>query len=406
MFKRLIENSLREALIDTKVVLLNGPRRAGKTTLARHVAGDTYQYVTLDDATVRDFALNDPHGFLRGYDKVIIDEVQRAPNLLLAIKKSVDEDPRPGRFLLTGSANVMSLPKVADSLAGRIETLTLLPLAQAEIFEGEGDFIDNLFTGKLTSPKKPVTGNDLIDTVIKGGFPEALLRQINNRRNKWFRSYIESVLVRDLSDISEIKLSGKFRRFVDMLAICSGQLLNSASLGRDADISTPTAKGYVDILEKVFLVKTIEPWFTNELQRFIKTPKVHMTDTGLLCQIRGLSLQDFERERNKFGGVLESFVFSETLKLALAEKEHYRLYHFRTHQGEEVDILLEREDGSLCGVEVKASSSVSRKDFKGLMKLKEVCGAKFKSGVVLYDGEAIIPFGEGMSAVPLSCLWN
>lgn len=406
MFKRMLEDRLREALTDTRVVLVNGPRRAGKTTLVRDVAGKSHQYVTLDDDTVLNFALEDPQGFLRGFDRVIIDEVQRAPNLLLAIKRAVDEDSRPGRFLLTGSANVMSLPKVADSLAGRIEILTLMPLSQAEILGGSGDFISSLFAGRPKAPRKLLTGTDLVSAVAAGGFPEALSRLPGSRRSAWFRAYVESVLARDIPDIAEVRLSGKFRRFADMIAVSSGQLMNAASLGRDAGISNHTAKAYVDLLEKVFLVKSVDPWFVNELQRLIKTPKVHMTDTGVLCQLRGLSPQAFERDRSKFGAVLETFVFSEIRKMAAVAEEHTRLYHFRTHQGEEVDVILERKDGTICGVEVKAAASVSKKEFRGMTKLKEVCGSRFVCGVVLYDGDAVIPFGDGMFAAPLSCLWN
>lgn len=406
MLRRMMEERLREALTDTRVVLVNGPRRAGKTTLARHVAGSSHQYVTLDDDTARNFALSDPHGFLNGFERVLIDEVQRAPNLLLAIKKSVDDDPRPGRFLLTGSANVMSLPKVADSLAGRIEVLTLLPLSQAEMRDGDGTFITSLFSGRPDPARDLLMGTGLIDAVVGGGFPEALARKAGRRRTTWLRSYVESVLSRDLMEIAEIRLSGKVRRFVDMLAVSSGQLMNSSSLGRDVAISHPTAKAYIDLIEKVFLVKTLDPWFVNELQRLIKTPKIHMVDTGVLCHLRGISRKAFEADRSKFGAVLETFVFSEIQKIASAQEEHIRLYHFRTQQGDEVDLVLERDDGRLCAVEVKAAASVSGKDFRGMAKLKDTCGARFICGVVLYDGDAVIPFGDGLFAAPLSCLWN
>ncbi|MEL6339830.1 MAG: ATP-binding protein [Myxococcota bacterium] len=406
MYRRLIAQKIEEALADTPVVLIIGPRRAGKTTLVRQVAGDDRRYVTLDDQTVLDAVRSDPIGFIRGLDRVIIDEIQRAPELLLAIKKSVDEDYRPGRFVLTGSANVMSLPRVADSLAGRIETCVLLPLARAEVEGVLPSFLDQLFEADFQSGRAAVVGNDLIALVLSGGFPEALARRTERRQQDWGRAYLTSVLTRDLRDVAELANLSVLPKFVRLLAEHSGQLINYSKLGAGIGVSHKTGQRYLRLLEQILLVSTLSPWTTNALKRLTKTPKVHFLDSGLLAAARGLTLDRVRGDRRQLGAMLESFVFSEVQKLSAESDMRLTPYHFRDAQMNEVDLVLERDDGRVAGIEIKASATVKASDFRGLRHLARACGERFACGVVLYDSAEVVPFDQNLIAAPISTLWG
>ena len=406
MFKRFAERRAGEALSDTPVVLIVGPRRAGKTTLVKSMGEADRAYITLDDQTALEAARSDPAGFIRGLDRVTIDEIQRAPDLLLAIKKTVDEDYRPGRFLLTGSANVLTLPRIADSLAGRMETLRMLPLARAEIEARMPSFLERLFEGKLQNQREALVGDDLVRAVLLGGFPEAIARESERRRQDWARSYLSSILTRDLRDIAEVEKLTELPKFVRMLAERSGQLVNYSQFGASINVSHKTGQRYVGLLEQVFLIATLQPWFTNALKRIVKTPKLHFLDSGLLASARGLTFDRIKADRGTFGALLESFVFSEALKLMTASNLRLTPHHFRDREMREVDIVLERDDGMIAGIEVKASATVKSGDFAGLQALAGSYGDHFAFGVVLYDNTDVVPFGDQLAAAPLSCLWN
>jgi uncharacterized protein len=406
MFARLVAPRVSGALADTPAVLVTGPRRSGKTTLVKTMIRDDRRYVTLDDQSVFDAAKNDPVGFIRGMDRVAIDEVQRVPELLLAIKKSIDDDRRPGRFLLTGSANVMTLPKVADSLAGRIETIPMLPLAQCEILGTSPGFLDDVFAGPLRQPKHVRLGEALIDIVLTGGFPEVVARPLEQRQQDWARSYLESVLTRDIRDIATVERLAELPRFVRLLASHAGQLVNYSQLGAGIGVTYKTGQRYVDLLQQIFLIATLPPWYSNAIKRIVKTPKLHFLDSAVLATSLGLTRTGLAKSKQPFGAVLESFVYTELLKLMVSSAQHFTLSHFRTGQMQEVDLVLERSDGQLVGIEVKASATVRSANFNGLKLLAETCGQKFACGLVLYDGESVISFGENLVAAPLSCLWN
>ncbi|MFN8684088.1 ATP-binding protein [Paracoccus sp. P2] len=406
MFERFVERRAEEALLDTPVVLIVGPRRAGKTTLVRKMGEADRTYITLDDQTVLEAAQADPAGFIRGLNRAIIDEIQRAPDLLLAIKKTVDEDYRPGRFLLTGSANVLTLPRVADSLAGRMETLRMLPLAKAEIDGSTPTFLERLFEGKLQQARNAIVGDELIHSTLLGGFPEAIARDSERRRQDWARSYLTSVLTRDLRDIAEIEKLTELPKFVRLLAEHSSQLVNYSQFGASINVSHKTGQRYVGLLEQVFLIATLQPWFTNVLKRIVKTPKLHFLDPGLLASARGLTFDRVKTDRGAFGALLESFVFSEVLKLMTASDLRLAPYHFRDRDMREVDIVLERDDGMIAGIEVKASATVKAGDFSGLRALADACGDRFAFGAVLYDSTDVVPFGDRLAAAPISTLWS
>lgn len=407
MYQRFAESSIREALADTPVVSINGPRQSGKTTLARKVAGADWTYLTLDDATLLKGALADPVGFIRGIDRAVIDEVQRAPDLLLAIKQSVDEDRRHGRFLLTGSAHILALPKVKESLAGRMEVVTLYPLSRSEVVgSGLPGFIDIAFSGEVPRPSERISGADLTSVVVAGGYPEVLSRTTERRRRDWCRSYLDAIVERDVRDIAAVDKVGELRKLIEVMAQFSGQLTNLSEIGGRAGIDHKTADRYVSILEQLFIVRRLRPWFRNELKRLLKTPKIHFLDSGLLAATRGYGSDRLSNDRSLLGHMLESFVYSELVKQASWSDERISFFHYRDKDQVEVDILLESDRGGIVCIEVKASATVGLGDFRGIERISQVAQDDFKIGMVLYDGDNVVPFGPKMFAVPISSLWR
>ncbi|MBX4971026.1 ATP-binding protein [Rhizobium binae] len=406
MYPRLVEQRVADAMSDTRVVLIVGPRQSGKTTLAKKMANEGREYYTLDNATTLDAARQDPVGFVRRLDRAIIDEIQRAPELLLAIKESVDTDQRPGRFLLTGSANLMTLPRVADSLAGRMEVVRLLPLAQSEIRTAGSSFLRDAFQNEAKGGGEPIVGDDLMAAVLAGGYPEALGRKTLSRRQDWYTDYIQAIVQRDVRDVAQIEQIAQMPRLLRILAEHSGQLVNYSGIGAAIGMNHITTQKYVGIFESLFLARTVQPWFSNKLKRLTKTPKIHFLDSGLLASLRDLSLDRLRHDRGQFGALLETFVFGEILKLASAAQTGFEFSHFRDKQQNEVDIVIEDRRGRIVGIEIKAAASVSNSDFSGLRILAEASGERFVSGLVLYDHDKVIPFGERLSAVPISALWH
>lgn len=404
---RKVRPLVEAALADTRVVLIVGPRQAGKTTLARQFAGSDRPYVTLDDAGALSAARADPVGFVRGLERAVIDEVQRVPELMLAIKESVDRDDRPGRFLLTGSANIATVPAIADSLAGRMATISLLPFAQAEIHAAPGHLLGRLFAGEepVASEGEPL-GDALIALVLRGGYPEAVRRAAPSRRTAWLEDYVAQILDRDVRDIANIDQLDRLPRLLQVLAEHAGQLVNHSSFGAALGLSSVTAQKYVAILERLFLVRTLVPWSNNRLSRLVKTPKLHFLDSGLLAALREDEEAALRDDRSRFGAVLESFVFSELLKLASWSERRMSFSHYRTKDQDEVDIVIEDRRGRIIGIEVKASATVRPQDFRGLRQLQEATGDRFLRGLVLHDHDRVTPFGEKLQAAPLSVLWT
>nr|MBF0220697.1 ATP-binding protein [Desulfobulbaceae bacterium] len=407
LYPRRIEARIAEALLDTPVVLLAGPRQAGKTTLVGQIAEQQgLRYLTMDDELTLLSAREDPVGMIRSLDRAVIDEIQRAPQLLLAIKKSVDEDRRPGRFLLTGSANLMALPTVADSLAGRMETLSLLPLSQTEIESRSANWIDSAFTGRILRADQPALGGDLIERVLRGGYPEAILRTSAKRRVVWARQYIEAIIQRDVRDVGGIEKLDQLPRFLRALAQTAGQMCNYTQLGGQVGLDGKTASRYVSVFEQMYLLKRIEVWARNRLNRVVKTPKLQFIDSGLLTTLLDLSGEEIQQDRTRFGKVLETFVFGELLKHTTTADGDYRLMYYRDADKFEVDVVIENAAGKLVCVEIKASATVKENDFRGLKKLASLAGDQFKLGVLLYDGPETMPLGGGLWAAPLSTLWG
>lgn len=408
LYPRGAQTRLEEALVDTPVVLVHGPRQCGKTTLARLV-GDArgYLYVSFDDDVALSAAKSDPVGFVADLpDKVVLDEVQRVPGLFTAIKTAVDRQRKPGRFILTGSANILLVPKLADSLSGRMEILRLHPLAQCELAATSPGFLDALFAGTFRMRDYGRLGEELSERIIAGGYPAALARTSTRRRAVWYRDYVETLVQRDVRDLARISSLEVLPRLLQLAAGQTARLVNVAEMAGPFQLSRPTIRDYVTLLQRVFLLESLPPWHSNRLSRLIKTPKLHLGDTGLATTLLGLDASALVKDRAILGQLLETFVFQELRRQASWHEAPISFHHFRDKDGVEVDIVLERGAQELAGIEVKAAATVTAGDFRGLRKLKETAGKRFAAGLVLYDGERAVGFGEGLFAVPVRALWE
>ncbi|MFC4701158.1 ATP-binding protein [Glaciecola siphonariae] len=405
MIERFVENNLLEALNDTPVVLIHGSRQCGKTTLAQLVGNKLgYYYLTFDDANQLNAAKIDPVGFIDNLpEKVIIDEVQRAPEIFTSIKASVDKNRKPGRFILTGSSNVLLLPRLSDSLAGRIEVIHLRALSQAEIIGEQSSVMLNIFSRTLNQNIKTTgytkLGKKLNTLITSGGYPSALNRTSENRKMAWYRDFINTLIQRDIKDIANIQNVSILPKLLQLCASQTARLFNVSDLAAPFSLSRPTIKEYITLLEQIFLVEQIQPWHTNRLSRLIKTPKLHLSDTGLACSLLNVKNDDLEKDRNLIGQLLETYVYQELRKYASWQDGNVDIYHFRNKDKVEVDFVI--QDGRyITGVEVKASATIQLSDFKGLIKLRDALDDNFANGVVFYDGEAILSFGDRLFAIP------
>lgn len=407
-YPRKTQPQLEEALSDTPVVLIHGPRQSGKTTLARMVgASRDYSYITFDDDVQLAAALGDPVGFIGDLpEKCILDQVQRAPTLFSAIKSSVDRRRNPGRFILTGSANVLLVPKLADSLAGRMEILRLYPLAQCELARSPATFLESVFSKSFQVRQWDRLGASLADKIVAGGYPAALARGAPKRRAAWYRDYAETIVQRDVRSLARISAMEALPRLLQLAAGQTASLVNIAGLSAPFQLSRPTVRDYVTLLERVFLVERLPSWHSNRSSRLVKTPKLHMGDTGLAAALLGFDAPGLSKDRKVFGQLLETFVFQEIRRQANWADDPIELFHFRDRDGAEVDIVLERGATDIAGIEVKAASTVTQTDFRGLRRLRDATGERFVAGVVLYDGEATVGFGGGLFAVPIRTLWE
>ncbi len=402
-FPRQLKDRMNVAMKDTPVVLINGPRQSGKTTLVKQYS-PSLPYYTLDDDNVLNATKQDPVGFVNRIDKGIIDEIQRAPELLRSIKLSVDQNRQPGRFLLTGSANLLALPQIGDSLAGRMEILTLLPLSLAEIECREHHFLNyaqNQSWPTITTLTKQL---DYIARVLTGGYPEMLLRQEQTRRNAWAKSYIKAIIERDVKDISSIEKLVEMPRLLEVLAQQSGKLTNFTQIGGQLNLDTKTVQKYVGLLETLFLVHQLRPWHGNTLNRIIKAPKIHFIDSGLLACLNRVAIEKLQTDKSYFGALLETWVYGELLKTINVSDGSWSIYYYRDKDQVEVDFVLENNERRIIGIEVKASSTIFNQDFRGLRKLASLVGKDWDSGIVLYNGEQCLSFGDNLWAIPFSLL--
>ena len=392
-----------EALSDSPAVLIHGPRQCGKSTLAR-VVGDPreYQYITFDDHVARAAAQSDPTGFILGLDeKTVLDEVQRVPFLFTALKQEIDALGAPGRFILTGSSQVLLVPALSDSLAGRMDIIRLHPLSQGEISGGVPSFLDDLFSGTFQTSNTRRMGDELAEIIVGGGYPAALARPTHRRRANWYRNFIDSQLQRDVRDLANISALDALPRLLAAAASQTARLFRLSDLSSGFQLSRNTIGSYAGLLERLFLIDRLLPWHSNRLKRLVKASKLHIGDTGLGCALIGAGPGALVQDRALLGQYLESFVLQELKRQAIYQEVPPEFFHYRDKDQFEVDIVIERGALQVAGVEVKAAASVTTADFRGLRKLKRTAGDRFAAGAVIYDGEITASFGDGMFAVPV-----
>jgi hypothetical protein len=396
-----------EALEDTRVVLINGARQCGKSTLAAQIANARgAEWRSLDRAATRQAAAFDPTEFVLGSGPMVIDEIQRVPELLLAIKETVDSDPHPGRFLLTGSARILGLRGLPDALPGRMETVELWPLSQGEIDGKPDGFVDAVFAlGPQVHHDSEEHRSGYVDRIVRGGFPEAVART-GRRRERFFDSYVADLINRDVIQLSAIERGAEMRALTRLAAARSGQLLVPGALGNELGLPQPTVKRYLSLLEEVFLIKQVPAWSRNLSSRAVGTSKIAMVDSGIAANLLGVDAASLAQPTSPLGGLLEGFVAMEIARQLTWSQQRAELYHYRTKDSVEVDIVLENRQGKIVAIDVKAASTVRTEDFRGLRHLAERAGSDFVAGLVLYTGQQTLPFGPRHRAIPISAVWE
>ncbi|MDA8318603.1 MAG: ATP-binding protein [Actinomycetota bacterium] len=410
LFPRHAWRAVTAALADTRVVVINGARQTGKSTLARLVMseypGSELRY--LDDAPLRDAARADPGLFVRHDGLLVIDEVQRVPDLFLAIKNEVDVDPRPGRFLLTGSARLVGLRDIPDLLPGRSETIELSPLSQGEIDQGPDGFIDAVFAhgAEIQVPRSDLRRDDYLERALRGGYPEAVRRTDSGRRSRFFESYISDVINRDVRQLTDIERAGDMRRLVNLIAASTGTLANPSSMASRLQVPATTVKRYLDLLDLVFITRRVPAWSSNLATRAVAAPKLVVNDSGLAAHLTGMSMKRARHPTAPVGPLLETFVLGELSRQLTFASQQVRLYHYRDRDQYEVDAVLESAAGEIVACEVKAAETVRSEDFRGIERLARQLGDQLTAGIVLYAGQTPLPFGDRLRAWPISALWT
>ncbi|MCY4171709.1 MAG: ATP-binding protein [Bacteroidetes bacterium] len=403
------ESLLAEALEETPIVLIQGPRQCGKTTLAKKIGQlQGYSYFTLDDEDTRQYAEDDPRGFVDDLpNRAILDEVQYVPKLFLAIKVSVDENRLPGRFILTGSTNLLYVQGFADAFVGRMQIVHLHPLSQQEVEQnGSANFVENLFNGTLKTGRYARLKDNLAERIVTGGYPEVLTRLSYSRHLPWYQSYVETVVQKDIAKLARIQSSEALPQILAAAASLSSQLLNVSFIAKTLKMNHHTVRNYLTILERQFLIERLPAWHNNQFKRLIKTPKIHIGDTGIAISLLGTNAQYLQKNRSLYGQLVESFVLQELKRQASCKVEPYKFYHLRDQDGFEVDIIIELGAFELVGIEVKSGASIDHSDFKGLKKLMDSQEDRFKCGVLLYDGEFCRKYGDRIYSVPIRMLWE
>lgn len=406
-YKRWLSSRMSAALHSRRVIMLVGPRQSGKTTLVQMLGADVADYHTLDDLVLLEAAKSDPQTFIKRNKKLmIIDEVQRVPELLLAIKKAVDEDTSVGQYILTGSADIQKLPSVMESLAGRVTKLRLRPLARGEINQKKADFLQNAFDLQFNIPNEHYGRDNVIKIALEGGFPEPL-RLKGKEKNLWYRDYIESLLDYDVKEVVNIRRKESMRNLLEVLAAWSSKYIDFSAIGSSLAIQRPTLESYINVLEAFFLLDRLPAWTKTDYSRVGKRAKLYMGDSGMMAAILKWMPEQIRLDGDKVGKLVETFIFNE-LSANIDCQTDYQLYHYRDREKREIDFLIERDDGALLGIEVKAGASVKREHFNHLQWFNNnlvKSGHPF-IGLILYTGDKAIPFGNNLWAVPMSCLFG
>lgn len=410
LYKRHILPLLQETLSSSPIVLLNGPRQSGKSTIMELIAKERgMDYISFDDVRYLAAAKQDPIGFVSGLIKpVVLDEVQRVPEIFLPIKQNIDKHRIPGRYALTGSANPLLIPKLGDSLAGRMQILNMWPLSQGELIDHQESFLKDVFSDSMFAQITSVAQNkkDILMKLLIGGYPSVQKEKKARQRTSWCNSYINTILQKDVQDLAKINGLAHLPNLLHLLATRCAGLMNVAQLSRDCDIPITTIHRYLQLLQTLFLIIQQPAWSSNLGTRLIKSPKIYLVDTGLLNYLLEADEERLIDNPHMTGNIMENFVITELYKQASWSEKRIKLFHFRTSNGVKVDIILENSAGKIVGIEVKSSETIRPDDFNGLRYLKEHAGNKFIRGIVLYLGDKQIPFGESMTAIPIGKMWE
>jgi len=399
--------TINQLMLERRVLLLSGVRQCGKTTLAHQLESEETEYRTLDDGTLREAAENDPQGFIkRNVKTLIIDEAQRVPPLLSAIKKAVDEDISPGQYLLTGSTNIRSLPTVSESLAGRIAKIRLRPLAQGEIERIAPSFFDSAFNQSFSSSNTNYDRDAILEIAFRGGFSEPMLLQDRGRK-RWHTDYVNAILERDLKEIARIHRKDAMRELVHTLAAWSGKFMDLSAIGSGLSIRRSTIESYINALETLYLVERLYPWTKTDYARVGKQSRLFMVDSGLMTSLLSWNMDQVRLDPDRSGKLIETFAFNEIIAQIDANDGRYELFHYRDREKREIDFLIEREDDALLGIEIKAGSAVTKGDFTHLRWFqKNLAKKQLFIGIILYTGEHPASFGNNLWAVPFDFLWS
>lgn len=407
LFPRFLVSRIFESLQDTQVTAIVGPRQSGKTTLAKNMTSGKRAFYDLDDSDTHHDAISNPKGFIRKIEYGTIDEIQNAPQLIRAIKLSVDSDPRPGRFLLTGSADIMTIPTISKSLTGRMSVHCLLPLSQAEIEGNQVCLLDHLFEENCAPPKMITPKiDDMMERALLGGYPSMRRMESEASRRNWAANYMNSLIIRSVQEQLDAQWIPDLSILLGIISFYSGQLADLDKMASAIGVDKKTLNGYMRLLEQMYLFERLPAWSGNTLMQVTRRPKLHFLDAGLLAVARELDLPSVKNDHGKFGSLLESFVFSELRKMAAWSKRPFRFYHYRDKSQFEVDLVISSGSGALAGIEVKTTSKVSSGDFAGLRKFQKTTGSSFKFGMLLYGGNEIQTFGDRLFAAPVSILWT
>jgi uncharacterized protein len=406
-FDRWQLKTIENALKTRRVIILAGARQTGKTTLVRYLASlkNSTIYRNLDEITLLEEALSDPHGFVTHNDELmVIDDIQRAPRLLQAIKQEVDLNPSPGRFLLTGSADIQSLANVSGSLAGRVRKIRLRTLSQGELLSQKPDFIQQAFTESFEK-SQPLDKADYLSLAVRGGYPEVVNLERKERR-RWHQDYLETLIECDLKDIANIRRKDSMYKLIEVLAAWSSKFMDISAIGSSLALARPTVVSYINALESLFLIERIRPWCKTDYARVNKFDKLFMVDTGLMTAILNWNVDKICLDGDKNGKLLETFVFNQLSALLDTQADDFVLYHYRDREKREIDFIIENENDELLAIEVKAGTAIKHDDFKHLIWFKKTLSNNNKFiGIILYTGKHIMSFGEHLWAIPMSALW-
>jgi len=399
---------VKEALETRRIVVISGARQTGKTTLSRQILPDTGDYRSLDDTDMLDFALKDPKGFVMNKTgTIVIDEIQKAPKLIPEIKQVVDKDKRPGQYLLTGSANILGLPVISDSLAGRAKYTRLRPFTVGEIMGKKPSFLERAFEKNFPDRISGYNKADIMELAFRGGYPEAAAIDNPRHRRDWHIDYITAIINRDLKDIANIRRQDALRSLFDILASWSAKFMELSQITAAMSINKITLDSYINTLVSMYMFEKVSPWLKTDYERIGKRSKFYATDTGIMTSVLGWNAKDVFMNNDRSGKLMETFVFQELAALMDLDNR-YKLFQYRDRLNREIDFLVEREDGALLGIEVKAGHNVSIDDFKAQIWFAEniVKNEKPYIGIVMYSGDRVIQFAENMLAVPTAVLWS